>query len=111
MDLTIRSFNFCVGSLGSIRVLDLVNSGSSVGKTAAASILETSVGSSGEVNSPFSIKPIKGSTVEELKEIMENFDLVESLGYSNRSSAKPRQVIRLFRRRFHGLLWQYLQQL
>jgi hypothetical protein len=35
-----------------------------------------------------SIKLTKGSTVEELDEIMENLDLEESLGYSNRSSSK-----------------------
>jgi hypothetical protein len=89
MDLMIGSFNFRVGSLGSVRILDPVNSGSSVGKTAATATSETSVGSSSKVNSPFSIKPTKGSTVEELEEIMENLDLVEYLGYSNRSSAKP----------------------
>jgi hypothetical protein len=84
----IESFNFHVGSLGSVRLSDPINSGPSAGKTAAVTTSETSVGSSSEVNSPVSIKPTKGSTVDELDEIMENLDLEESLGYSNRSSDK-----------------------
>jgi hypothetical protein len=32
MDLTIESFNFCVGSLGSIRLADPINSGPSAEK-------------------------------------------------------------------------------
>jgi hypothetical protein len=43
---------------------------------------EISVGSSSEVNSPVSIKPTKGSIVEELGEIMENIDLEELSGSS-----------------------------
>jgi hypothetical protein len=88
MDLTIGSFNFRVGSLGSVRLSDLINSGSSVGKTAIATTSKTSVGSSSEVNSPISIKPTKrkGSTIEELDEIMETLDLEESSGYSDRAS-------------------------
>jgi hypothetical protein len=86
MDLIIGSFNFCVESLGSVRLSDLINSGLSVGKTAVAVTSETSVGSSSKVNSPVSIKSTKGSTVEELDEIMENLDLDESLGYSDMSS-------------------------
>jgi hypothetical protein len=41
------------------------------------------VGSSSEVNSPVSIKPMKskGNTIKELDEIMENLDLKESSGY------------------------------
>jgi hypothetical protein len=56
------------------------------GKIAIAATSETSVGSSSKVNSPVSIKPTKGSTVEELDEIMENLDLEESLGYSDMGS-------------------------
>jgi hypothetical protein len=49
---------------------------------------ETSVGSSSKVNSWVSIKPTKGSTVEELDEIMKNLDLDESSGYSDMDSDK-----------------------
>jgi hypothetical protein len=62
--------------------------GPSAGKTATAANSETSVGSSSEVNSPVSIKPTKGSTIEELDEIMENLDLEESSGYSDMGSDK-----------------------
>jgi hypothetical protein len=86
MNLTIGSFNIRVGFLGSIRLSDMINSGPSAGKIVAAATSEISVGSSSEVNSPVRIKPRKGSTVEELDEIMVNLDLEESLGYSSRSS-------------------------
>jgi hypothetical protein len=73
MDLTIRSFNFRVGSLGSIRLLDPVSLGPSAGKNAVVATSRTSVGSSSEVNSSVSIKPTerKGNTIEELDKIME----------------------------------------
>jgi hypothetical protein len=57
-------------------------------KIAIAATSETSVGSSSKVNSPVSIKPTKGSTVEELDEIMENLDLEESSGYLDMGSTK-----------------------
>jgi hypothetical protein len=62
--------------------------GPSAGKTAAAATSGISVGSSSEVNSLVSIKPTesKGNTIEELGEIMENLDLKESSGYSDRAS-------------------------
>jgi hypothetical protein len=50
MDLTIGSFNFCVGSLGSIRLSDPVKSVPSAGRIAIAATSEASVGSSSEVN-------------------------------------------------------------
>jgi hypothetical protein len=78
MDLMIGSFYFRVGSLGYVRLSDPINSGPSAGKTAIAATLETSVGSSSEVNSPVSIKTTKGSIVEELGKIMKNLDLDES---------------------------------
>jgi hypothetical protein len=83
---TIGSFNFRVGSLGSVRLLDPIKPGLSAGKTAIAATPKASVGSSSEVNSPVSIKPAKGDTVEELDKIMENLDLEESLGYQDMSS-------------------------
>jgi hypothetical protein len=86
MDLMIGSFNFCVRSLGSVRLSDQIKSGSSAGTTTIVATTETLVGSSSEVNSPVSIKLTKGSTVEELDEIMENLDLEESSSYSDMGS-------------------------
>jgi hypothetical protein len=65
-----------------------MNSGLSVGKTMSVARSESSVGSSGEVNSPVSFKPMQNieDTVEELNEIMENLDLGKSSGYSDKSS-------------------------
>jgi hypothetical protein len=82
MDLTIGSFNFRVRSLGYVRLLDPINSGPSTGKTATTATSETSVGSSSEVNSPISIKPMKSkrNTRRELDKIMENLNLEESSG-------------------------------
>jgi hypothetical protein len=85
MDLTIRIFNFRIGSLGSIHLSDPMNSGTSTRKTATAT---TSLGSCSEVNSLVSIKPTRGNTVEELDEIMENLNLEESSGYSDMGSDK-----------------------
>jgi hypothetical protein len=59
MDLTIGRFNFHVGSLGSVRLLDPINSGPPAGKTMMAATSDTLVGSSSEVNSPVSFKPMK----------------------------------------------------
>jgi hypothetical protein len=88
MDLTIWSFNFRIGSLGTICLSDLINSGLSAGKTATAATSEASVGSSSEANSPVSIKPVnnKRNTMKELGEIMENPDLEESSGYLDMDS-------------------------
>jgi hypothetical protein len=88
MDLMIRSFNFCVGSLSSVHLSDPVKLGPSARKTTIVATPETSVGSSSKVNSPVSIKLTKGSTVEELDEIMENLDLDESSGYLEMDSDK-----------------------
>jgi hypothetical protein len=90
MDLTIGSFNFCVGSLGSVCLSDPINSGPSAGKTATAATSEAMVGSSSEVNSPVSVKPMKSkkNTAKELNKIMKNLDLEESLGYSDMASDK-----------------------
>jgi hypothetical protein len=88
MDLTTRSLNFHVDSLGSICLSDPINSGLSARKTASAARSEMSVGSCSEVNSPVSFKPMKDieDIVEELNEIMENLDLGKSSGYSDKGS-------------------------
>jgi hypothetical protein len=59
MDLTIESLNFCVGSLGITRLSDPMKLGLLVEKTASAAMLESSVGSSSEVNSLVSFTPTK----------------------------------------------------
>jgi hypothetical protein len=88
MDLTIGSFTFHIGSLGTVRLSDPVNLGLSVGKTAITVTLETLVGSSSEVNSLVSIKPMKnkGNIIKELDKIMENLNLEESSDYSDMAS-------------------------
>jgi hypothetical protein len=86
MDLTTRSLNFRVGYLGTIRLSDPINSGPSARKIMSAAKSESSVGSSSEVNSPISFKPTENieDTAEELDEIMENLDLGESSGHSDK---------------------------
>jgi hypothetical protein len=90
MDLTIGSFNFCFGSLESVRLSNSINLGPSAGQTVNMATSETLVGSSSEVNSPFIIKPMKSkrNTMKELDEITENLDLEESSGYSDMTSNK-----------------------
>jgi hypothetical protein len=48
MDLMIGSFNYRIGSLGTLRLSDPISSGLSANKTAAAATLETFVGSSSD---------------------------------------------------------------
>jgi hypothetical protein len=88
MDLTIRSLNFRVGSLGTICLSDPTNSSLSAGKTMSVARSVSSVGSSSEVNSPVSFKLMENieDTIEELNEIMENLDVGESLGHSDKGS-------------------------
>jgi hypothetical protein len=54
MDLTIRSLNFRIGSLGSIRLSDSAKPDLSASETKTIEMSESSVGSSSEVNSPVS---------------------------------------------------------
>jgi hypothetical protein len=90
MDLMVGSLNFCVGSLGTIRVLDPTRLDLSAEKTAFAAISESSVSSSSEVNSPVNFKPTENivDTIEELDEIMENLHLGESSGHSDEGSSR-----------------------
>jgi hypothetical protein len=94
MDLMIRSFNFRVGSPGSVSLSDPIKLGLSTGKTIIMATPETSVGSSSEVNSLVSIKPTKGSKVEEIDEIMENLDLEELSGFLDTARQKIQQHLR-----------------
>jgi hypothetical protein len=50
MDLTIGSLNFCVGSLGSIRLSNQTKSDPSAGETATMAVPELAIGFSSEVN-------------------------------------------------------------
>jgi hypothetical protein len=88
MELTIGSLNFCIGSLGTTRLSDPINSGPLARKTAAVARSESSVGSSNEVNSSvsFTSKGKIEDTIEELDEIMENFDLGESPSHLDKGS-------------------------
>jgi hypothetical protein len=90
MDLMIESLIFHVGSLGSIRLSDPIKSGPSVEKIAFAVISESSVGSSSDINSPVSFASIENTenTIKELDESMENLDLGELLGHSDKGSSE-----------------------
>jgi hypothetical protein len=81
MDLTIRSLNFRVGSLGSIRLSDPAKPDPSASGTKTIAISESSVGSSSEANSlvSFAITEIVGEKIEELNETMENLNLMDQL--------------------------------
>jgi hypothetical protein len=77
MDLTIGSLNFCVGSLGSIRLSDSMKSDPSARKTMTIAMSESSEGSSSKVNSPVSFattENIEGK-IKELDETMDSLDL------------------------------------
>jgi hypothetical protein len=75
MNLTIRSLNFRVGSLGSIRLSDLMKTGPSASEPETVAMSESSEGSSSEVNSPVSLAEAKEGKIAGSDETMENFDL------------------------------------
>jgi hypothetical protein len=77
MDLTIRSLNFRVGSLGLIRLSDPAKLDPSASESKTIAMSESSEGSSTEVDSPVSFTEIETEEREiaEGKETMENFDL------------------------------------
>jgi hypothetical protein len=77
MDLTIRSLNFRVRSLGSIRLLDLAKPDLSARGAKTITMSESSLGSSNEANLPISLATaeITGEKIVELDETMENLDL------------------------------------
>jgi hypothetical protein len=85
MDLTIGSRNFCVGSLGSIRLSDPSKSDPSARKTATIAIPESSMGSSSEVNSPVSFTMMENmqDKIKELDKIMRNLDIGEAMDHSD----------------------------
>jgi hypothetical protein len=75
MDLTIESLNFRIGSLGSIRLSDPAKPGPSASESKTIVMLESSEGSSSEVNSPVSFPEAEEGKIAEGDETMENFDL------------------------------------
>jgi hypothetical protein len=90
MDLTFGNLNFRVGSLGAIHLSDPTTSGPLAEKTVSTVISDSSVGSSSEVNSSVSFTLTKTTecTIEELDEIMENLDLGEMSGHSDKGSSE-----------------------
>jgi hypothetical protein len=81
MDLTIESLNFCVGSLGSIRLSDPVSLDPSASEAKTVAMSESSVGYSSEANSPvsFTTTEIAEGKIAEVDKNMENFDLGDQL--------------------------------
>jgi hypothetical protein len=75
MDLTIGSLNFRVGSLGSNRLLDPAKPGPPASESKTIVMLESSEGSSSEVNSPVSFAEAEVGKIAESNKTMENFDL------------------------------------
>jgi hypothetical protein len=82
MDLTIRSLNFRVGSLGLIRLLDPMKTDPSASEPEIVAMSESSEGSSSEVNSPVSLAEAKEGKIAGGDETMENFDLEVQLKIS-----------------------------
>jgi hypothetical protein len=81
MDLTIRSLNFRVGSLGLIRLSYPAKPDPSTSEAKTIAMSESSVGSSSEANSPVSLATAEtvGGKIAELDETMENLDLEDQL--------------------------------
>jgi hypothetical protein len=75
MDLTIKSLNFRVGSLGSIRLSDPAKPGLSASEPKTVAMSESSEGSSSEVNSLVSLAEIEEGKIAGGDETIENFDL------------------------------------
>jgi hypothetical protein len=75
MDLTIGSLNFCVGSLGLIRLSDSMKMDPSASEPETVAMSESSEGSSSEVNSSVSLAEAKEGKIAGADKTMENFDL------------------------------------
>jgi hypothetical protein len=75
MDLTIRSQNFHVRSLGSIRLSDSAKMDPSASESKTVAMSESLEGSSSEVNSPVSFTEAEEGKIAEGDKTMENFDL------------------------------------
>jgi hypothetical protein len=75
MDLTIRSLNFRVGSLGSIRLSDPAKPDPSASEPKIVAMSESSEGSSSEVNSLVSLAEIEEGKIVGGDETMKNLNL------------------------------------
>jgi hypothetical protein len=75
MDLTIGSLNFCVGSLGLIRLSDPMTADPSASEPEIVAMSESSEGSSSEANSPVSLVEAKEGKIAGGDKTMKNFDL------------------------------------
>jgi hypothetical protein len=79
MDLTIGSLNFRVGSLGSIRLSNLMKPDSLASEPETVAMSESLEGSSSEVNSPVSLTEVEEGNIAGGDETMENFGLEAQL--------------------------------
>jgi hypothetical protein len=79
MDLTIRSLNFCIGSLGLIRLSDPAKPDPSASEPETVAMSKSSEGSSSEVNSPISLAEAEERKITGGDETMENLDLEAQL--------------------------------
>jgi hypothetical protein len=75
MELTIGSLSILIGSSGSTRLSDLTKPDPSVSEPETVAMMESSEGSSSEVNSPVSLGEVQEGKIAEGDETMENFDL------------------------------------
>jgi hypothetical protein len=98
MELTIESLSFYVGPSGSTRLSDLAKSGSSVSKVKRITISGSSVGSSGEVNSPVSL-----IAIEDMKKRLEEFDETRGKPNMEATMVKPHDSPRNFATRSNGV--------
>jgi hypothetical protein len=71
----IGSLNFRIGSLGSIRLSDPAKPGPSASESKTVVMIESSEGSSSEVNSPVSFAEAEEGKIAEGDKTMENFNL------------------------------------
>jgi hypothetical protein len=79
MDLTIGSLNFCVGSLGSIRLLDPTRPDPLASEPETVAMTESSECSSSEVKSPISLAEAEERNIAGGDETMQNLDLEAQL--------------------------------
>jgi hypothetical protein len=79
MDLMIESLNFHIGSLGLTRLSDPTKPDPSASEPETVAMLESSEGSSSEVNSPVSLAEAEEGKIAGGNETMENLDLEAQL--------------------------------
>jgi hypothetical protein len=80
MELTIESLNILIGPSGLTRLSDPTKPDPSASEPETVAMMESSEGSSSEVNSPVSLGEVQEGKIAEGDETMENFDLEIQLG-------------------------------